>query len=344
MTDLTHSTVTGVTPPRGPAGAHPALLRRLLLGWATMHGVFALGCYVAGVPLFGFGPHPAPAALNWFAVAVAALAAGMVLVAAKDGERPAVRRMLWVLAGLSLVSGFSLLMDVIALLTGALPDSLPAAAHHGLGLLGAILLVANARTNQAGSYSTRTARPEPSAASRRVHLAAFAGTAAFLPYAAMKTIWAFGGSYAGVSGAHVQAVSRRNGASGLWQTLESWGLDPTALLSALGIFLLFGLIRPWGQVFPRWAAFLAGRPVPRWLPLAPALLGAATLVPYGLFGVGWLTLASFGGAKIAAGDFGPGADALLIGWTGLGAFAVYGVALAVAARSYWRRTRPLPRG
>ncbi|MCM2422702.1 hypothetical protein [Streptomyces sp. RKAG293] len=67
------------------------------------------------------------------------------------------------------------------------------------------------------------------------------------------------------------AVSQWNGASGIFLTLESWGLDSTALLSGLGVSLLWGLVRPWGQVFPRWTLFLHGRPVPRWFPLAPAL-------------------------------------------------------------------------
>ncbi|GAB2604827.1 hypothetical protein GCM10027168_42200 [Streptomyces capparidis] len=48
------------------------------------------------------------------------------------------------------------------------------------------------------------------------------------------------------------AISKRNGASEIWLTPESWGLDATVLLAALGVFLLWGLVRPWGQTFPRW--------------------------------------------------------------------------------------------
>jgi hypothetical protein len=43
------------------------------------------------------------------------------------------------------------------------------------------------------------------------------------------------------------------------------------------------------------------------------------------------------------GDFHSPSDALLVAWIGLSAFAVYGVALAVAARSYWIRTHPVRR-
>ncbi|MEU8886347.1 hypothetical protein [Streptomyces sp. NPDC048442] len=332
MTDITHGVVTGATPGAGPGSRESLLLRRLLLCWAAVHAAFAAGCYAAGAPLFGIGPHPAPAALNWLAVAVAACAAGAALAAAG----PVARRVLWVLAALSLVSGFSLLMDVIALLTGALPDSLPATAHHTLGLLGALILAANARTAKGSSVKSVTGQERPS---RRVRLAARAGVIAFLPYAVMKTIWATGGTFAGVSGAEVLAASRRNGASELWLALEARGLDPTALLAALGCLLLFALVRPWGEVFPRWIPFLAGRPVPRLLLLTPAVIGAATLLPYGLLGGGYLVLASFGAVELTAGDFGPGADALLVGWMGLAGFTVYGAALAVATRSYWRRTR-----
>lgn len=132
---------------------------------------------------------------------------------------------------------------------------------------------------------------------------AWAGTVAFLPYAAMKQIWAFGGTFAGTSGAEMRAISERNGASGIWLTFESWGLDATMLLAALGIFLLWGLVRPWGQVFPRWTPFLRGRRVPRGLPLTPALIGAATLAPYGVLGLGYMALATMDVVTIRRGDF-----------------------------------------
>lgn len=80
--------------------------------------------------------------------------------------------------------------------------------------------------------------------------------------------------------------------------------------------------------------------MPRWLPLTPALLGAATLAPYGVLGVGYLVLATAGVVAVRRGDFPSPGDALLVGWIGMAAFAVYGIALTVAARSYWLRTRP----
>ncbi|MFC4061899.1 hypothetical protein ACFOWE_26660 [Planomonospora corallina] len=84
-----------------------------------------------------------------------------------------------------------------------------------------------------------------------------------------------------------------------------------------------------------------GRRVPRWLPLAPALIGAATLAPYGAIGLVYAALGTFGAVTVPRGDFPTPGDALLVTWIGLGAFAVYGVALAVAAWSCLRRTRPV---
>lgn len=125
--------------------------------------------------------------------------------------------------------------------------------------------------------------------------------------------------------------------------LESWGLDATVLPAALGVFLLWGLVRPWGQVFPRWTPWLRGRRVPRRLPLAPAAIGAATPAPYGVFGVAYAALSSAGVVTMRRGDFPSSSDALLVTWVGMTAFAVHGTALVVAIRSYWLRTRPQPR-
>ncbi|WP_395294977.1 hypothetical protein ACF9IK_16625 [Kitasatospora hibisci] len=319
--------------------------------WGVGYAVFGTVCAVTGTPLFGTDR------LGWAVAAVGAAAVVAGAVASRSAHaapahggvlRP-VLRTLCVLAG---AAAFGLLMDVITLLFNQAVDSGPGAVLHALSALGALLLAATAHpARTAGTAGTaaaregaagRTGRPQPSAASGPVQLAALAGSLAFVPYAGMKLTWAFGGTFAGVSGAEMRAAAERNGASGLWLTLESWGVDATALLAALGVFLLWGLVRPWGQVFPRWTLPLRGRRVPRWLPLTPALLGAATLAPYGIVGIGYAALGTTGLVTIPLGDFPTEADVLLVCWLGLGAFAVYGVALAAAARSYWHRTAPTP--
>ncbi|MFI9105457.1 hypothetical protein ACIGXA_33605 [Streptomyces fildesensis] len=53
-----------------------------------------------------------------------------------------------------------------------------------------------------------------------------------------------------------------------------------------------------------------------------------------------MTLATAGVAPMRRGDFHSSGDALLVGWIGVIAFAAYRIALTIAARSYWLRTRP----
>ncbi|MEU3356410.1 hypothetical protein [Streptomyces sp. NPDC037389] len=326
----------------------PHWVGRAALGWAVAQGAFALACGPTGALLSGDDGR-LTLWLSWYVTVVSVLAAGAVVCALRNPGRPGVRRLLWAACGLSALSAFGLLMDVVGLLFGQGVDSTPRAVLHALGLVGMVLLAATAHAHGSAGcprcglpHTARsTAGPAPSAAPRRVHAFAWAGSLAFAPYAWMKTTWVTGGTFAGITDDDMLAAARRNGASGLWLTLESWGVDGTALLAALGVFLLFGLIRPWGQVFPRWTLFLAGRRVPRWLPLVPALIGVGTLLPYGVVGVGYVSLATAGLLPVRPGDFPTADDALLVAWTGLTAFAVYGVALAVATRSYWSRTRPV---
>jgi hypothetical protein len=154
--------------------------------------------------------------------------------------------------------------------------------------------------------------PAPHAAPPAVRRIAYAGCCAFLPYLTLHALGA-----AGVPG------------------IEPGGFRPTWSMVLAGVcgvglavFLLLGLVRPWGMVFPRWTVWPAGRRVPRFLPLAPVWVLAPTLALYGT-GSGILA-----GAGVLDGLFGIGGAASL-------AFGGYGWALAVAAVSYQRRTRPV---
>ncbi|MET8629298.1 hypothetical protein ABZW30_37130 [Kitasatospora sp. NPDC004669] len=300
-------------------------------GWGVGYGGFGLGCALSGTALWG------ASWLGWVVAGVGLAAAVAGWVAVRLGPVRWLTGALWLLCGLAAVAAWSLLMDVVTLMFGQSVDSVADAVHKALAAVGALLLAAAAR---AGRPVVRAAAPPaaPSSAPATVQLAAWAGTLAFVPYVVMKLIWAFGGSFAGISGDQMYAGYVHNGSSGLWLALERWGLDGTVLLAAIGVFLLWGLVRPWGQVFPRWTLPLRGRRVPRWLPLTPALIGAATLVPYGLVGIGYLALCAVGVFGIRQGELATAEQALQVGWVGACAFAGYGVALAVAARSYWLRT------
>ncbi|MET9701191.1 hypothetical protein ABZY31_30335 [Streptomyces sp. NPDC006529] len=318
----------------------PCWVARATVLWGVLYAGFGLACALRGTALTSLlhpGGGSRASGTGWVVMAVGALVTLVGAAVMRYGLRPALRVLLWVGCGLAAITAFGLLMDVITLMLGQGVDSRASAANKALAAAGAVLLAAMARS---GRLSSGAAVRASAAASRLVRRAPCAGTLAFVPYAAMKLVWASGGTFAGITGEEMLAVSERNGASGIFLTLESWGLDPTALLAALGVFLLWGLVRPWGQVFPCWTLFLRGRRVPRWLPLAPALLGAATLAPYGVVGVGYLALVAAGVVTMRRGDFHSAGDALLVGWIGMAAFAIYGIALTVAARSYWLRTRP----
>ncbi|WP_234308494.1 hypothetical protein [Streptomyces sp. NRRL F-4428] len=315
----------------------PRWVARATVVWGVLYAGFGLGCALTGTTLRYHGGGPGASWPGWAVMTVGVSAAAVSGAVAVYGLRPALRVLLLAACVLAGITAFSLLMDVITLMVGQGVDSPASTANKALSAVGAVLLAATARSDRP---SAGTAVRAPSAAPRSIQLAAWAGTLAFVPYAAMKLVWAFGGTFAGITGEEMLAVSERNGASGLFLTLESWGLDPSALLAGLGVFLLWGLVRPWGQVFPRWTPFLRGRRVPRRLPLVPALLGAATLAPYGVVGIGYLLLATSGAVTMRPGDFHSPDDALLVGWIGMVAFAVYGLALTLAARSYWLRTRP----
>lgn len=108
--------------------------------------------------------------------------------------------------------------------------------------------------------------------------------------------------------------------------LVEWLLFVTFLIGP-AVFLLQGLVRGWGIVFPQWIPWIGGRRVLRLLPLVPAWLVAPTLT---LYGFGSIVYAVFVHASLV----GLGGAASL-------AFACYGTALTLAALSYQRRTRPV---
>ncbi|WP_425247447.1 hypothetical protein [Streptomyces sp. NEAU-NA10] len=76
--------------------------------------------------------------------------------------------------------------------------------------------------------------------------------------------------------------------------LPGWGLLILPLLSLAqeGLaWLTYGLVRPWGEVWPRWIPYLGGRPVPVLAAVVPAALGAVACTVYGVLLV-WTTLHS----------------------------------------------------
>ena len=233
-----------------------------------------------------------------------------------------------VVAGLALAASCWVLLDLVSLaMTGRVKDahghsSWPTFAERlGFVLTGVLFAAAAvAWRRRSGGLCGRCGQvhppgltgrryPAPHAAPLPVRRIAYAGCLAFLPYTAAHTLGALG-----VPG------------------IEPAGFRPplvwvVPLLGGIGlaVFLLLGLVRPWGMVFPRWTLWFSGRRVPRFLPLTPVWLIAPTLSIYGVV------------LLIVAAVVEP---SLLIAAAGV-SFGGYGIPLLVAAVSYQRRTRPV---
>jgi hypothetical protein len=238
----------------------------------------------------------------------------------------------WGVAVLALVGSCMVLLNLIQLvLTGTVTDRegdsdwSTLAERLCLAVVGALFVAtALSHARRSAGVCPRCGRahppqmpdrrhPPPHAAPSAVRRIAYAGCCAFLPYLVLHTLGA-----AGVPG------------------IEPNGFRPTwSMLLAgvcgigLAVFLLLGLVRPWGMVFPRWTLWLAGVRVPRFLPLTPVWVIAPTLALYGT------------GSGILAGAGVLGDDLYGIGGAASLAFGGYGWALAIAAVSYQLRTRPL---
>ncbi|MEW2485313.1 hypothetical protein [Streptomyces sp. NPDC048411] len=233
-------------------------------------------------------------------------------------------------------------------------ESATGLAHTLLSAVGAALLILVAMSyrrrlrgrcprcghDHPGDFDGPLAHPGPSLASRRTRVTVYLLMGGLLPWAAVKTIWTLGGDAIGVT---AQGWRESNaGASGVAKALASVGIDVTVLAAAAAVFLLLGLLHPWGQVFPRWTLFLSGRRVPRLLLLLPAWLCAVGLSVYGvvllitapLIGIGVLPKLEPSGAFTTSSGI-----TWMVAFGGL-AFGGLGFGLIAAARSYSARTRP----
>lgn len=119
-----------------------------------------------------------------------------------------------------------------------------------------------------------------------------------------------------------------------WGTLYVIGLSVTAESAAL---LTLGLVRGWGEVFPRWIPLLGGRRVPISFAVALATLGVVALL--------WVwtpltqDLPGVWGDSVFGGDLGPSG-----GWAVLMAacylpLLLWAPMLAVVTAAYWWRRR-----
>jgi hypothetical protein len=117
----------------------------------------------------------------------------------------------------------------------------------------------------AAATAASPAPPPPRWAIRTAHLTVLC----VLP----STLWRLALA-AGVPLGYTAAVLRQDYDAPGWGTLYMIALS---LLSESLAFLTLGLVRPWGEVVPRWLPFLGGRPVIPKLAVTAAAIGATLL-------------------------------------------------------------------
>jgi hypothetical protein len=162
----------------------------------------------------------------------------------------------------------------------------------------------------------------PAAAGARTAgtVAAYAAAVVAFAYALVSLYWAVGGHrLVSTVGGYVAHFAREGGAVPVLVALAA------AAAKVVGGLLALALVRPWGRVIPR-----------RWL------LAGATAVSVLLVGYGGLVVIA--GALVLSGAIHPrgGVDRTALRWH-VGVwdmwFLAWGILLALATVSYWRRTK-----
>jgi hypothetical protein len=206
-------------------------------------------------------------------------------------------------------------------------------ANQGICLAGGALWSAAAiayqrRTRGACPYCGRTDADAgwttPRSAARWGRWAVRVAVAVPLLYALSRWAWALGFPL-GIT----DEFYRQGRAVGLW-----WRGAALATLAAAGALLTLGLVRRWGEVFPRRLPLLGGRRVPPALAVVPATMMAVIVTTAGLMFV-----------RVAiTGTFSIGGNPITLR-ENLGALApellwpLWGVALGAAALAYHYRRR-----
>ncbi|MFC0625936.1 NYN domain-containing protein [Kribbella deserti] len=181
------------------------------------------------------------------------------------------------------------------------------------GVLWAFTTLAYQRRSRGACLACGSTRVDPAKALRWGRWAVAVAVLSTIPYELTRAAWYFGWPLGITDEFHQMMVDTPG--------MLEIGLA-MALASIGGSLLTHGLVRPWGEVYPRWIWFRAGRRVPPRLAIIPAGLVALALVPAGLMN---LRLPFEEGLWALNG---PG-----VLWT------VWGVALGVATYAYHLRRR-----
>jgi hypothetical protein len=298
---------------------HPPLVRAPQRAATALSALTLLAATVRLV----LPPGSAPSLLGlpaWCAVAAAALGLAASLAVRALPARAAVAASLAATAALLVVAADGLAFDVVGLLMSAItavsgtagPVAMamdwPGFATRALALGSAALIGTGALRSLRQVRGQRSGSPAVARWASAARWAAYPAAVLALGYGALKAAWGLGSDIG-------LADPELFGEVSFW----SPGLGDTAVLAAIGVALAL------------WLARGRARGLTRWPPIAGALLGAAMLIPVGLLG----SYGLFTGAVAAF-------DGELEPWVGLGIypwFLAWGLTLAVAAWSFWYRTR-----
>ncbi|MGW3042605.1 hypothetical protein ACWC9T_21775 [Kitasatospora sp. NPDC001159] len=189
-------------------------------------------------------------------------------------------------------------------------------------------LVINARTTARRPHASGTAgavAPDVPPAPRWAQLAAKAAALSTVPSGVWRIVFGFGVPV-GFTGATAAAYGEHQ---------PGWGTVYCVVLSALTealAFLTVGLVRPWGQVAPRWIPLIGGRRVRPLAAVIPALIGSAILTKMGM-------LSLFGGwARNLAEPDSPRGFAALVMTLAYLPLVIWGPLLGAVTIDYARRT------
>ncbi|HEY6737563.1 MAG TPA: hypothetical protein VI076_01835 [Actinopolymorphaceae bacterium] len=303
-------------------------------GWTGAYAVVHVSWALHEPPVFddSFGESLVPG--RWTPVAlsvVAAVSALTIALRARRGigvARPAPANLLPVVGGWAAGAGMVLYSFLFALgIAGAIFDGLfggsvdwYALVVRGSGAAGGALTLLTAMVEQ---------RRVRHACERcgRVHGRTPEDRTVPSPW------WAYVGAYVAVLGClarfGAQAVVGVEKLSVEGRQMVSFVIFAVAMFLA-GTVLPLALAHRWGRIWPWWVGPLAGRNVPRWIVLVPALFIGAGLTGY--FGVGSIAASLQGRVHI---DY-------PLWWivAVFGGYVLWGVGLLVASASYLILTKP----
>lgn len=181
------------------------------------------------------------------------------------------------------------------------------------GVLWAFTTLAYQRKARAACLTCGSNQVDPAKALRWGRWAVAIAVLSTIPYELTRLAWYFGWPLGITDEFHQMMVDTPG--------MLEIGLA-MALASIGGSLLTHGLVQRWGEVYPRWIWFRAGRPVPPRLAIIPAGIVAVALVPAGLMNLRLPFEQGLWGMN------GPG-----VLWT------VWGLALGVATYAYHLRRR-----